>query len=303
MSRLPTVGGDNGGWGAILNDYMSQTLSTDGRLLPTVRTNGTVAFTAIGGQSNIASMHFQPTATSTTQQAGLHIRMDGVATGGASIFRLAEAIEAQTGGGVGANGAECLNLTVQQNSADDVAFLTGIELAFNNLKRNDPLNPVDQNHYGMTIDAYGGFSIGPAALAIRRGGGAGSGWQRGLWIPVNAITTGTGFAIAYDGNGAGRAFTVDSSANVAIGNALSFPTAGVTPTVGPVIWNNGGSVFNMACGTDSYRWYSNNLGTELMRMSNTGTLTLGTYGSGGGAVSVGAADSGGAGFRLLRVPN
>jgi hypothetical protein len=37
MARLPTVGGDKGNWGDILNDYLSQshaddgTLKTDGR--------------------------------------------------------------------------------------------------------------------------------------------------------------------------------------------------------------------------------------------------------------------------------
>lgn len=40
-----------------------------------------------------------------------------------------------------------------------------------------------------------------------------------------------------------------------------------------------------------------------MSLSTAGVLTLSNYGSGGGVVTVGGADSGGAGFRLLRVPN
>lgn len=32
MSRLPTPGGDNGTWGAVLNDYLSVSHNTDGTL-------------------------------------------------------------------------------------------------------------------------------------------------------------------------------------------------------------------------------------------------------------------------------
>jgi hypothetical protein len=38
-------------------------------------------------------------------------------------------------------------------------------------------------------------------------------------------------------------------------------------------------------------------------LSSTGNLTLSSYGTGGGLVSVGAADSGGTGYKVLRVPN
>lgn len=34
MSRLPKVGGDDGNWGSILNDYLSQSLEADGKLKP-----------------------------------------------------------------------------------------------------------------------------------------------------------------------------------------------------------------------------------------------------------------------------
>jgi len=44
-------------------------------------------------------------------------------------------------------------------------------------------------------------------------------------------------------------------------------------------------------------------GTTFFSFSNAGVLTLSAYGGGSGVVTVGAADSGGAGFRLLRVPN
>lgn len=41
MSRLPTVGRDNGNWGAILNDYLSQEHNPDGSLK--IRTDGTLS--------------------------------------------------------------------------------------------------------------------------------------------------------------------------------------------------------------------------------------------------------------------
>ncbi|HEY4963602.1 MAG TPA: hypothetical protein VIH90_02800 [Candidatus Saccharimonadales bacterium] len=35
MSRLPIPGGDNNNWGTVLNDYLQQSLATDGTLLTT----------------------------------------------------------------------------------------------------------------------------------------------------------------------------------------------------------------------------------------------------------------------------
>ena len=44
-------------------------------------------------------------------------------------------------------------------------------------------------------------------------------------------------------------------------------------------------------------------GSAWFTLTGAGILALPFYGSGGGVVSVGAADSGGAGYKLLRVPN
>jgi hypothetical protein len=267
----------------ILVPWLKVSLNDDGTLkslLPSLTLpmdltgTGVKAITSIGGQANVVGVHVQPTASGSVQQGALHARIDGTAAGGSTVFRLAGIFEAQTGGGVGANGVEALNLAVQQNAADDVAFLTGIELAFNNLKRDDPLDPVDQNHYGITIDAYGGFSIGPAALAIRKGA-ASSTWQRGLWIPVNSITPATGLAIDYAGNGAGRKFQVDEAANVFVGNALKFPTAGVAPSAGIALYNNGGVSLTIVGGTTNTKFFSNNLGAELFTVNNNGEIGLG----------------------------
>ena len=40
MPRLPQVGGDNGNWGIVLNDFLSTELNADGTLK--IRTNGTL---------------------------------------------------------------------------------------------------------------------------------------------------------------------------------------------------------------------------------------------------------------------
>lgn len=48
MARLPTVGGDDGNWGQILNDFLAQTLNTDGSLKPNSVTEAAIAPGAVG---------------------------------------------------------------------------------------------------------------------------------------------------------------------------------------------------------------------------------------------------------------
>lgn len=260
----------------VLREWLKVSHNDDGTQKATVAlTSAKDTKTAIGGQTNTVNFYIKPVATGTVQEAAFWSRIDGIADGGSSVFRIAGVFEAQTGGGTGANGIDGLNVVVQQNVADDVAYVAGLELAFNNLKRNDPLDPVDQNHYGITIDAYGGFSIGPAALAVRKAGGAGSTWQRGVWAPEGSITPSTGYFLDYAGDGAGRKFQVDAAGNVFVGSHLKFPTTSVAPSSGMAIYNNGGIAFTFVSGTDSFRWFSNNLGAELMRLSNAGELGLG----------------------------
>ncbi len=167
-------------------------------------------------QTNFINNQITPTATGSVQQVALSIELTGIATGGANVYRIPLFVGAQTGGGAGANGIIGLNMAVQQNSADDVAFINGFEFAFNNLKRDDPLNPVDQNHYMMTLDAYGGHSIGPACLAIRSAA-VSSNWQRGIWMPANSITPTTGYAFDYEGNGTNGPFRVTEDAKLLLG--------------------------------------------------------------------------------------
>lgn len=50
MARLPTPGGDNNNWGTVLNDYLQQTLASDGKLV----TGATNSFTG-SANTNLAS--------------------------------------------------------------------------------------------------------------------------------------------------------------------------------------------------------------------------------------------------------
>ncbi len=51
MSRLPQPGGDNGNWGTVLNDYLSQVLKSDGTLKDNAVTSTTIADNAITAAS------------------------------------------------------------------------------------------------------------------------------------------------------------------------------------------------------------------------------------------------------------
>lgn len=51
MARLPQPGGDNGNWGTILNDYLSQIHKADGSLKDNVVTNGAIADNAVTAAS------------------------------------------------------------------------------------------------------------------------------------------------------------------------------------------------------------------------------------------------------------
>ena len=62
MARLPTVGGDNGNWGTVLNEFLQVELNTDG----TLKATGTLATKA-----NVTSVPIQfSAATATTGVTG-----------------------------------------------------------------------------------------------------------------------------------------------------------------------------------------------------------------------------------------
>ena len=199
--------------------------------------NATPQTMIVGTSTETVNNYVVYVATGTLQQLGLFLDMVGSNTeSNVGQFRIPLVVRAQTGGGVNADGLDALNIIVQQNAADDVAYLNGIELAFNNLKRNDPLNPTDRNHYGLTVDAYGGFSTGPAAMAIRSGA-ANSNWQRGLWVATNSVTTG-GYALDYGGNGFG-AVAITASGSIVSGSATGGDKGAGTINIASATFMNG----------------------------------------------------------------
>lgn len=61
MARLPQLGGDDGTWGQVLNDFLSQSLASDGSLNPGIVQASNLAPNALAGK--------EPTiATGTTQE-------------------------------------------------------------------------------------------------------------------------------------------------------------------------------------------------------------------------------------------
>jgi hypothetical protein len=205
-----------------LDGASQQIMVWNGTAYSTVTLGNTQPFVyTIGAQTNMINDYFLYTATGTQQQVGLMLDMVATNTESSTgFFRIPFVVRCQTGGGTGADGCEGMNAIVQQNAADDVAFLSGLEIAVNNLKRNDPLNPIDRNHYGVTIDTYGGFSTGPAAIAIRSGQ-ANSTWQRGIWIPASTISP-NGYAFDYEGNQTDGAVRITNGAVLQVASGVWF---------------------------------------------------------------------------------
>lgn len=56
MARLPKPGADNGNWGKILNDYLTQAHNPDGSLKNNVITNANIASSAAISQSKVAGL-------------------------------------------------------------------------------------------------------------------------------------------------------------------------------------------------------------------------------------------------------
>ncbi len=76
MARLPQPGGDNGTWGDVLNDYLSQTLKPDGSLKENVVTTAAIAPDAITSVE-IANNTIQESQLSTVVQDKLNTAGSG----------------------------------------------------------------------------------------------------------------------------------------------------------------------------------------------------------------------------------
>lgn len=57
MARLPQVGGDDGGWGAILNEFLLAAHNTDGSLKPITQAQVDGLVSALGAKANTSHTH------------------------------------------------------------------------------------------------------------------------------------------------------------------------------------------------------------------------------------------------------
>lgn len=110
MARLPQPGGDDGNWGDILNDYLSQTLNTDGTLKTGVvseakldanvqsklNASGSVAWTDITGKPAVIAAGADQAAARAAISAGT----SNLALGATSTTALAGDTTAADIGGV-----------------------------------------------------------------------------------------------------------------------------------------------------------------------------------------------------------
>ncbi len=100
-SRLPVPGSDDGTWGYVLNDFLSQSLNTDGTILPAALTaaggevtsnkNTANGYAGLDGSGNISIVNIPTGTTSTTVALGnmvgitrTIIGITGSITGGAA---------------------------------------------------------------------------------------------------------------------------------------------------------------------------------------------------------------------------
>lgn len=74
MSRLPNPGGDNGNWGDILNDYLSQSHKSDGTIKDDAVTANTIAPNAVNA-TTIADGSVTETLLNTSVQTKLNARL------------------------------------------------------------------------------------------------------------------------------------------------------------------------------------------------------------------------------------
>lgn len=253
------------------------------------------SFTALNGSTNAANILTRIPANGTAQQLGLAVEIAGGAIG-TTNGRIAGYFGAQTGGSAG-NYIWGLNIITQVNASAANAQSIGIELNVNNNNTHDASNLTGLLHYGYSA-VSDGSKIAGIALAV---GGAAQ-WRRGVRIDQGSIATG-GFPFQYKGDGSGGSGgQVNITANGQL--QLGFEATGLGNPGDILLYNNR---FIQAL--------DQTLTTLIPMISVTtadkisidpfahgtvfgGSITLPT-----GLVSIGAADSAGAGFRLLRVPN
>lgn len=165
---------------------------------------------------------------------------------------------------------------------------------------------------GSPGETLGRNSTYPALYVTRVAGSLGGFDFTAPIFRIDETTLANGGLMDVKKQGGTVVFAIDKNGSVTIapstgvgltigsGRGVQFTGNGTTP--GPSI-NASSNTLRIIGGTSGILFGSQDNGTQWAAFSNTGVLTLNSYGGGGGQVTVGAADSGGAGFKVLRVPN
>jgi hypothetical protein len=299
MARQPTVGGDNGGWGSILNAYLSVAHSTDGTLLAqnnkigsgdaTVPDglnafglvyNGNISTPTAGGSAwgFIAALNFTKSASGTHPVAvSAEIDFPHIFGSGATITEISALRVGADGAAPYSAATKVYGLHVQNG----VAFCGGGDAA--SVARPGVL--LNNNQILTWLDNASAFT------------NAGF-----LWLNTsNDLLIGTGGTSRFKFTHAGGLLISATDPGFAdVGGRLTQPNNALHLWVDAA----GGSTNSGFIFTDNVNTLNLGAGnTTRLSITSGGTITFLGYGGGTGAVSVGAVDSGGAGFRLLRVPN
>jgi hypothetical protein len=209
------------------------------------------------------------------------------------------------------------------------AAVIGVSLLNNRATVGDRVAMSVANSQGV-IGSFEGFTENAGnnrgSIILRSGNGLG-GVQDVLTLDSNKLATFAGVCVVGTDpggsellrvGGAGRlggALTVGGVLLCTLsGQSMGINTTAVSSTFMNVTIDGAGTPKTVILGCDAsgagfVGSLTNNIfsiranNTAALTIGTAGTLTLPAYGSGGGLMTVGAADSGGVGFKLLRVPN
>lgn len=266
-ARIPVQAGDFNAWGTILNSYLSVTLASDGTLNLPVTIGSPDGFT--GAPTSSVGLYM---ANSLVMSKGTN---DGPpfsaasVVGGIAIRNTTEAAFLKgflfrSPGGFLFESVPGEVITWRFIIADDGKANFG-------MANSTTLKPVSQ------LEVSGNLAVGAALASVTAAP------TNGLQVQGNTLLNG------------------DLNLAKAV-PAITLDGTGVTSA--SIIWRtNGADRWFVRTPAASADLFFNDGVTDRLQLVSGGGIFFPGFGAGTGALSVGAADSGGAGFRLLRVPN